>query len=66
MNNLTYEVYAVFNKETNQRYSKWFSRKHDAITRKKKDFGWCAKEIQDKYYVARVKFTTEEFEVIDD
>lgn len=62
MNNLTYEVYAVFKKETNKRVSQWYSRKHDAINRKAK---W-AKWMQDKYYVARVKFTTEEFEVIDD
>ena len=62
MSNLEYEVFAVFSKKTNERYSHWFSRKHDAINRKKKG----GKEIQDQYYVARVKFTTKEFEVIDD
>lgn len=64
MSSPIYEVYAVFEKETNERVSQWYSRKHDAIARKKKDFTWC-KQV-DKYYVARVKFTTEEFEVIDD
>lgn len=62
MDNLTYEVFAVFDKETNERVSQWYSRKHDAINRR---LNW-AKWMKDKYYVAKVKFTTEEFEVIDD
>lgn len=64
MNNLEYEVFAVFNKETNERYSQWYSRKSDAKRRRTIDFTWCNQ--LDKYYVARVKFTTEEFEVIDE
>ena len=61
---LDYEVYAVFSKESKERVSQWYSRKHDAVNKMKKDYAF--RHHQSDYFVARVLFTTKELEVVHD
>lgn len=62
MNDIEHEVFAVFDKKTNRRVSQWYSRKHDAIVYSKK----FTRHIPDTIFVARIKFTVADFEIIND